>query len=266
MQMALKELQSLRIAFLLNAKPTQDPDVPFGVQPRTNKRAHVTPTPRSSAHLSRFFSSGPSHQQKVQMASPSIPTFLENSKFTETIPKSEKLGYLILSAKDRDAWRQKSGSVFVFLYNAAVFSVFYLQGYTGLSLLLMGSPGVLIALACWLKIHFSPKRIWIHKNGKEVSVEMFRMFGFASTVYEIEIRQFRGLKVFSEKLLPVPLMVYRNRRNRRRFIIYSVKDFIDRPSMVAITTAKEFEVGESMPLQSHRNLEKFSKTPRTRKF
>jgi len=66
-----------------------------------------------------------------------------------------------------------------------------------------------------LKLHKTPKTIFLNKDGKTIYLELYRFLGFGSRMLEVETVDFKGYGPYFKKYSKIPVVKYEENRKRK---------------------------------------------------
>lgn len=107
-----------------------------------------------------------------------------------------------------------------------------------------------------LKLHRTPKSIWLEKDGRSVFVELYRFLGFGSNVIGLEVRDFRGYGPYIQKYSKVPIAKYDD-NGTKKFIFIKPGYIVENDLLRKVFHGYDFKVGNT---ETNINLSKKAKS------
>jgi len=93
-----------------------------------------------------------------------------------------------------------------------------------------------------LKLHKTPKSIFLYKDGKTVYLEIFRFLGFGARTIELEVGNFKGYGPYIKKYSKIPIAKYEEGK-KRRFIFFKTMYIAENEILRKVFSGYSFKVG-----------------------
>ncbi len=95
-----------------------------------------------------------------------------------------------------------------------------------------------------MKLHRTPKSIYLHQDGKGVLVEFYRLFGFGAKPVKLNVSDFKGYGPYIKKFNKIPIVRYEDSGKKKMFF-FKVGFINENEILRQVFAGYNFKVGAS---------------------